>query len=43
MWLYYAIGSAVFAGITSIIAKVGMKKTDSDLATAMYNDTKKFL
>ena len=35
MWLYYAIGSAVFAGITSIIAKVGMKKTDSDLATAI--------
>ena len=35
MWLYYAIGSAVFAGITSIIAKVGMKKTDSDLGTAI--------
>lgn len=35
MWLYYAIGSAVFAGITAIIAKVGIKKTDSDLATAI--------
>lgn len=35
VWLYYAIGSAVFAGITSILAKAGMKKTDSDLATAL--------
>lgn len=34
-WLYYAIGSAVFAGATSILAKVGIKKTDSDLATAL--------
>ena len=34
-WLYYAIGSAVFAGITAILAKVGIKKTDSDLATAL--------
>lgn len=35
MWLYYAIGSAVFAGATAILAKVGIKKTDSDLATAL--------
>lgn len=34
-WLYYAIGSAFFAGITSILAKVGIKKTDSDFATAL--------
>lgn len=34
-WLYYAAGSAFFAGITAILAKVGMKKTDSDLATAL--------
>lgn len=34
-WLYYAIGSAFFAGITAILAKVGIKKTDSDLATAL--------
>lgn len=35
MWIIYAIGSAVFAGITSVLAKVGMKKTDSTLATAI--------
>ena len=28
-------GSAVFAGLTSILAKCGIKKTDSDLATAL--------
>ena len=35
MWLAAAIASAFFAGITSILAKCGIKKTDSDLATAM--------
>ena len=30
-----AILSAVFAGVTSILAKCGIKKTDSDLATAI--------
>jgi len=35
IWLYYAVGSAIFAGITAIIAKVGIKKTDSDVATAI--------
>ncbi len=35
MWLIYALGSAFFAGITSILAKVGIKNTDSDLATAL--------
>lgn len=34
MWLAYACGSAFFAGITAILAKVGIKKIDSDLATA---------
>ena len=34
MWLVMAILSAVFAGITSILAKCGIKKTDSDVATA---------
>ena len=34
-WLYYAAGSSVFAGITAILAKIGIKKTDSDLATAL--------
>ena len=35
MWLTYACGSALFAGITAILAKVGIKKTDSSLATAI--------
>ena len=35
IWLVAAILSAFFAGITSILAKCGIKKTDSDLATAL--------
>ncbi len=35
LWLISAILSAVFAGLTSILAKCGIKKTDSDLATAI--------
>ena len=35
IWLGAAILSAVFAGLTSILAKCGIKKTDSDLATAL--------
>ena len=35
MWLFAAIGSAFFAGLTSILAKCGIKKTDSDIATAI--------
>ena len=35
MWLIAAIFSALFAGLTSILAKCGIKKTDSDLATAI--------
>lgn len=35
MWLTAAIFSAVFAGLTSILAKCGIKKTDSDVATAL--------
>ena len=34
-WMIAAIFSAVFAGLTSILAKCGIKKTDSDLATAL--------
>ena len=34
MWLFAAIGSAFFAGLTSILAKCGIKNTDSDVATA---------
>ena len=35
MWILYAIGSSFFAGITAILAKCGIKKTDSDVATAI--------
>lgn len=35
MWILYAAGSAFFAGITSILAKCGIRKTDSDVATAV--------
>lgn len=35
MWVAYAFGSALFAGLTSILAKCGIKKTDSNVATAL--------
>ena len=35
MWLVAAVLSAVFAGLTSILAKCGIKTTDSDVATAL--------
>ncbi len=35
MWISMAILSAFFAGLTSILAKCGIKKTDSDVATAL--------
>lgn len=35
MWILYAIGSSFFAGITAILAKCGIKKTDTDVATAI--------
>lgn len=35
MWILYATGSAFFAGITSVLAKCGISKTDSDVATAI--------
>lgn len=35
MWLLYAIGSSFFAGITAILAKCGIRRTDSDVATAI--------
>lgn len=35
MWLVMAVLSAVFAGLTSILAKCGIKKTDSDVVTAL--------
>ncbi len=33
MWMLYAVGSSFFAGITAILAKCGIKKTDSNVAT----------
>ena len=35
MWLMFAVGSALFAGLTSILAKCGIRKTDSTVATAI--------
>lgn len=35
MWVLYAMGSALFAGITAILAKCGIQKTDSNVATAI--------
>ena len=35
MWMVYAAGSAFFAGVTSILAKCGIRKTDATLATAI--------
>ena len=34
-WLMMAVLSAFFAGLTSILAKCGIRKTDSDVATAL--------
>lgn len=35
MWIFFAVGSAFFAGVTSILAKCGIRKTDSVVATAV--------
>ncbi len=35
MWVLFAAGSAFFAGVTSILAKCGIRKTDSTAATAI--------
>lgn len=35
MWIMMAVLSAFFAGITAILAKCGIKRTDSDIATAL--------
>ena len=35
MWIVFAFGSAFFAGITAILAKCGIRKTDSTVATAI--------
>ena len=35
MWFVYALGSAVFAALTSILAKIGIDGVNSNLATAV--------
>lgn len=35
MWILFAFGSALFAGLTTILAKCGIRKTDSDAAAAI--------
>ena len=35
MWFWFALGSAVFAALTSILAKVGIEGVNSNLATAI--------
>lgn len=35
MWIAYALGSAVFAGLTAVLAKAGVTSTPSNLATAL--------
>ena len=36
MWIFFAAGSALFAGATAILAKCGIRKTDSTVATAIH-------
>lgn len=43
MWILFAFGSALFAGLTSILAKCGIRKTDSDTATAILTIVLAFL
>ena len=43
MWLLYAIGSAVFAALTSILAKIGIDGVNSNLATAISKKSWAFL
>ena len=35
MWILFAFGSAFFAGVTAILAKCGIRQTDSHVATAI--------
>lgn len=35
LWLCFAVGSAFFAGITAVLAKIGIQKINSTLATAI--------
>lgn len=35
MWLMFAFGSAIFAGLTAILSKIGISNSDSNVATAI--------
>ena len=35
MWILFAFGYALFAGLTAILAKCGIRNTDSNVATAL--------
>ena len=35
MWLLFAVGSAFFAGVTAILTKCGIRRTNSTVATAI--------
>lgn len=35
MWIIFAFGSALFAGLTAILSKIGIRNTDSNVATAL--------
>lgn len=35
LWLFFALGSALFAGLTAILAKIGIENVNSTLATAL--------
>src|SRR5690554_631460 len=35
MWVLFAFGSAIFAGLTAILSKIGVRNTDSNVATAI--------
>lgn len=43
MWKYYAIASAIFAALTAILAKAGLKGINSNLATAIRTTVVLFL
>ncbi len=35
MWVLFAFGSTLFAGLTAILSKIGIRNTDSNVATAL--------
>lgn len=43
MWFFYAVLSAIFAALTSILAKIGMGEISSNLATAIRTSVVLFM